>query len=78
MHSQEKTSIAEESSSDSDDDNDSLRYGGISTYEAAAMKKRKENLKRIKELGIYKYPLVCTYVYIYFYTHHVYLQLSLV
>ena len=34
-------------------------------YEAAAVKKREENLQRIKEMGIYKYSLVCIHKYVY-------------
>ena len=39
-----------------DDDND--LQCNFSQYEAAAIARRQENVKRIKEMGIYKYSLV--------------------
>ena len=42
-----------------------MRYGDYSPYEAAAVKKREENLQRIKEMGMYKYSLVCIHKYVY-------------
>ena len=39
-----------------DDDND--LQCNFSPYEAAAITRREENVKRIKEMGIYKYSLV--------------------
>ena len=54
--------------SDSDDHDDNWTYGNFSPYELAAMKKREENLRRIKEMGIHKNPLVCSYIELYVYT----------
>ena len=38
------------------DDDNNLQYGNFSPYEAAAIKRREENVK-IKEMGIYIYTL---------------------
>ena len=65
--------------SDIDDDNDNHLQYNCFPYEAAAMKKREENLQKIKEMGMYKYSLVCTIIHYtvkitYVYMHRVMYQ----
>ena len=67
---EKEKAISDGEDSDSDDHDDNWTYGNFSPYELAAMKKREENLWRIKEMGIHKNPLVCSYRIICIHSYH--------